>query len=233
MEKGRVVIEGEASPMKYTKLLGDALRSLENDKTGFRSDELAYLALTSKPELAIRDRLAFHLYLKLKQDGLFVSREYHIGKGKHADIAILHSDGSGEVVVAVLLELKVYSFFNLDCEVHPKKQEEIADKVRADFNKCGKDANEVFCLFLAPNIENEDLPIDLPYDDIVPSWGSWLSYKKDEKKRKKKVVKDKMGEFFKKRKWEIISGEVRGGSAFNLKVSVPYWLLKLPAHGRS
>ena len=83
--------------MNYAKkLLDDALRSLNNAKTGFRPNEIAYLALTSKPELAVRDRLAFHLYQKLKQDGSLVSREYHIGGRKHADIAILHGKKSGE-----------------------------------------------------------------------------------------------------------------------------------------
>lgn len=228
------MIKGETSPMNYAKLLDDALKSLESDKTGFRPNEIAYLALTSKPEREIRDRLAFHLYLKLKQDGLLVSRECHIGKGKHADIAILHGDGSGQVVVEALIELKVYSFFNLDYKVHPKMQEKIAKNVSADFKKCRKYANEVFCLFLASNIEKEDFPSDLPYDDIVTSWKSWLSYKKSVKRRKKEKVKEEMGKFFKKKKWEIISeGEVMGGSAFNLEVSVPYWLLTLPAHGRS
>ena len=105
--------------MDYSKLIGTVLRELENCESGFRPDELAYLALTSKPELAVRDRLAYRLHEKLKQDGSLVAREYHIGNRQHADIAILHGKDSGWTT-KVLIELKVSSFFNLDRGVHPK-----------------------------------------------------------------------------------------------------------------
>ena len=88
----------------------------------------------------------------------------------------------------------------------------------------------MFSLFLAPNIENQLLPNRLPYDDIVTSRESWLRYKKNRKGQEKEIVKKEMSEFFKKRKWETISGEMQGSSAFNLELSVPYWLIR---QGRS
>ena len=84
----------------------------------------------------------------------------------------------------------------------------------------------MFCLFLAPNSEKQLLPNRIPYDDIVTSWESWLNYKKNGKRQEKEIVKKEMSEFFKKRKWETISGEMQGGSAFNLELSVPYWLIR-------
>jgi hypothetical protein len=90
----------------------------------------------------------------------------------------------------------------------------------------------VFCLFLAPSIENECLPDhDHPlfevFEALITSWGSWSSYKKNEKKQDKKSVKKEMSELFEERKWDVIShDEITLGSAFELQVSIPYWLLK-------
>jgi hypothetical protein len=117
--------------MDYDKLIEKTLRSLEgpDPDTGFRRDELAYLALTSKPELPIRDRLAFCLHRTLEDKGLFVAREYHLGGRKHADIAILQGKDSG-MSTKVLIELKVSSFFNLDREVHPEGREGIECRIK-------------------------------------------------------------------------------------------------------
>jgi hypothetical protein len=52
----------------------------------FGQDELAYLALTSKPELPIRDRLAWHMQSSLG-DSFIVSREW-----RRADLAVLNHD---------------------------------------------------------------------------------------------------------------------------------------------
>jgi hypothetical protein len=54
----------------------------------FQQDELAYLALTSKPELPIRDRLAWHMQTALG-DSFIVSREW-----RRADLAVLHHDAA-------------------------------------------------------------------------------------------------------------------------------------------
>lgn len=76
----------------------------ELDRVGqdFATDELAYLALTSKVELPIRDRLAFRLFLAFKSTpDLCVAREW-----KRFDLAILDVGKP-----SVILEAKaMYSF---------------------------------------------------------------------------------------------------------------------------
>jgi hypothetical protein len=69
----------------------------------FEVDELAYLALTSKIELPIRDRLAFALYKRLDQR--LVAREW-----KRVDLAVLGTDGS---TPELLLEAKALYTFDL------------------------------------------------------------------------------------------------------------------------
>lgn len=220
--------------MDYSELIGNALRELEDPKIGFRPGELAYLALTSKPELAIRDRLAFQLHEKLKQNGFSVSREYSLEDHKRADIAVLPGKDSKRPAIG-LIELKVSSFFNLDNEAHPKKPGKIVEEIKSDFNKwsnfdSGKP--EVFCLFLAPNIETDRLPEGFLYEELVVSWSGWSGYRKKRRRDKASVKKDI--EILFKNKWDLIAhDEMEGGSAFGLEVSVPYWLLKLPAQGRS
>jgi hypothetical protein len=64
----------------------------------FDTDELAYLALTSKPEQHFRDRIAFCLYKRLKDDPVLVCREWN-----RVDLAVL---ATGDQTPNVLLELK-------------------------------------------------------------------------------------------------------------------------------
>ncbi len=56
------------------------------ERLGFEPDELAYLALTSKPEFQVRDRLAWRLHQVL-DGGLLVAREW-----RRCDLAILEGD---------------------------------------------------------------------------------------------------------------------------------------------
>lgn len=62
------------------------------DRLSFEPDELAYLALTSKPEHLVRDRLAW----ALTKDGHHVAREW-----RRCDLAVLDGDDP-----AAILELK-------------------------------------------------------------------------------------------------------------------------------
>jgi hypothetical protein len=67
--------------------IAEALAQLQ-----FESDELAYLALTSKPELQVRDRLAWRLHQELSPRLLVV------GEWRRCDLAIL----DGEAPIACL-----------------------------------------------------------------------------------------------------------------------------------
>ena len=78
--------------------------------------ELAYLALTSKPEFAIRDRLAFELHKQLFPEYI-VAREW-----KRIDMAILRNEDQPEPVAEVVVQLKTWSLFTFidDADDHFK-----------------------------------------------------------------------------------------------------------------
>lgn len=56
-------------------------------RTAFEPDELAYLALTTRVENQIRNRLAWRLHQRLEPQGLIAARDWI-----HADLAILDPD---------------------------------------------------------------------------------------------------------------------------------------------
>ncbi|WP_431993677.1 hypothetical protein [Streptomyces albogriseolus] len=73
--------------------------------TSYAPGELAYLALTSKPELTVRDRLAWTLQTRLA--GAVVAREWRNTAG-WIDLAVLDMAGHSP---QALLELKAaYTF---------------------------------------------------------------------------------------------------------------------------
>lgn len=84
-------------------VIADAMAAtLSEAESSFEANELAYLALTSKVELPIRDRVAWHLQLALGNDYV-VSREW-----RRADIAVLRQN-----VPLVQVEAKAMYAFDL------------------------------------------------------------------------------------------------------------------------
>jgi hypothetical protein len=67
------------------------LTSLVSAASSFDDSELSYLALTSKPEHAIRDRLAWALV----RSGYRVAREWR----SRCDLAVLGQDGNATVAI--------------------------------------------------------------------------------------------------------------------------------------
>ena len=65
-------------------LATDLIDAIESLPGAFQPGELPYLALTSKPEYAIRDRLSFILQCSLDPHGLIVAREW-----KRRDLVVL------------------------------------------------------------------------------------------------------------------------------------------------
>jgi hypothetical protein len=69
------------------------LQALEDAGRSFECGELAYLAVTSKVEFPVRDRLAWELHQKLEDPSLLVAREW-----KRADVAVVRE---GDAVVLI------------------------------------------------------------------------------------------------------------------------------------
>lgn len=110
--------------------------SLDATVEGMDASELAYLALTSKIEHPVRDRLAWALHCRLEPMGYVVAREW-----SRADLAILR-DGVPEV----LLEAKAFYGFNVARGM--AADHEYAKKMWEDVVKAHKLAEGVADVFI-------------------------------------------------------------------------------------
>lgn len=197
--------------MDYFMTLNEALSALGAE---FKDNELAYLALTSKPEFVIRDRLAFKLF----EQKFVVAREWN-----RIDLAILVDRGAHEVTPEVLLQLKAKSSFRL-----LYKWQEVFENARADVKKCAplrSKSTRAFFLMIAPHIENS-WRIDESLQGVLKYWCHWdwsLSGSALEKRVNQLVVKT-----FTDRGWRVGGTsdglKIPAGEAFGARVSILYWL---------
>ena len=77
------------------------LQGLADAGTSFERGELAYLAVTSKVELPVRDRFAWELHRRLEDRSLLVAREW-----RRVDLAVVRE---GDAVV-VIESTALYAF---------------------------------------------------------------------------------------------------------------------------
>jgi hypothetical protein len=111
----------------------------------FRDSELAYLALTSKLERSIVDRLAYQLHLALPATPWVVGREVQIGLRDRADIALLESG-----LLRMAVEAKAMT--SADCLRNDGKRREYPDRLQFDLDRYSgnsADSTEVYSLLLA------------------------------------------------------------------------------------
>ena len=139
--------QAERNNVEYQPLLLDTLNQLS---AKFEPDELAYLALTSKPEFVIRDAIAFQLYRQLNPQGLLVAREW-----RRSDIAILENDAPVAIV-----ELK--SMYTFDTSKASYQQAVVADieKARGVANQ----ETQVFALLL---VTHPSGVVDMKFSNVV------------------------------------------------------------------
>jgi hypothetical protein len=109
-------------------------------------DELAYFALTSKPEAQIRDRLAYRLHKMLTDDDVVVAREW-----KRTDLALLRRG-----TPACLIEAKALLSADLTYEIRVANWQR---RISADMVKamaCAKEADapeaEIYALVIATHV---------------------------------------------------------------------------------
>jgi hypothetical protein len=136
-------------PTEQLTSIEETLRaSLSSVRTTFAANELAYLALTSKVELPIRDRLAWRLQEAIGQS-LVVSREW-----RRADLAVLRHD-----TPLVQIEAKAMYAFDVLSKVNRAKY---VSRLLADGSKMALLAPEshAFLLALITHVEG-DVPLHL------------------------------------------------------------------------
>ncbi|WP_089138387.1 hypothetical protein [Vibrio rumoiensis] len=192
----------------------EIIGSLEKLAKEFQEDELAYLALTTKIELPFRDRWAFLLYNSFTDHTLTVSREW-----KRTDLAILQNNSPKS-----LIELK--AMYTFDAALDPDEIGGFTDAMARDEIKAKKLATprtDIYTVLLATHPEQ----VPPNYRGIVKyDSGINRAIKKfSTADRVKSVAIEAVNKKFKGRN-VISSGELNGGSAFGVKTSVLYWLVK-------
>jgi hypothetical protein len=137
------------------KIPDDELRSaLDEMINSFQKDELAYLVVTSKSELPVRDRLAYLLHKRYEADGYVVAREWN-----HIDLAVLSPTG----LPICLVELKMMFALNA---IKPTKKYNFEDFTRADMVKARRYAHNqtaVYSLLLVTSGSHSlgEFPLDV------------------------------------------------------------------------
>jgi hypothetical protein len=180
----------------------------------FAKDELAYLALTSKIEDPIRDRMAFHLHTKHAVDGYLTAREW-----ERVDIAVISPDAKP----ACLVELKaIYTFDALE------RRPWFVGPVDSDLKKISQykaPTENIFAVVLSTHVHGTVPP---QYREVVKH--SALidrAYRKDSKSQS---IRDRASEALSYLYGDRIrfQGDHSAGSAFGLEVTM-HWCLVRPA----
>ena len=190
------------------------VESLENAAESFAPGELAYLALTSKIERPLQDRLAWSLHTQLPD--LVVSREW-----KRTDLAILDAQAAAPLA---LLEAKAMYTADLAGE-QPDSAADYPALMRGDIEKAWRLVPEgyaqVFALALATH------PMSTPVN-----WPNVIKYVSHTRRKLHQFgeagVREMAADTMKRRLpglGPVYSGSLRGGTAFGVEVAVDWWLV--------
>jgi len=196
----------------YTMVVKNAL-----DHLGFAKDELAYLALTSKPEAAIRDRLA----LRLRENFPVVGREW-----QRADL-VAFAERARDARPVLIVELKAIHTLT---GVKPRFVRECAGYIRSDLAKAtllaaGSDA-QVLALLVAVHIDA--LPEGLPAFVVKYASMTKSALRTPGGEVALRAVCNRVvrGEIVEQAGARIVeSGSIAGGSAYEVRVDIDYWIL--------
>jgi hypothetical protein len=202
------------SGLDFGAVLRDELARVDR---GFAPDELAFLALTSKIELPIRDRLGYALYRRLPE--LLVAREW-----RRVDLAVLAR--GDEAVPKMLVEATALYTFDLVGDDDWVRR--YPDKVERDVKKlCAikglPSETQLFALVLATH---PTAPADAglrPVAKYAPGVRNALAALGEaravahEAERSVRSHLDHLG--------PIHGGDINAGAAYGVPVVVHYWLV--------
>lgn len=190
----------------WSQRVAETMESLYQE---FSQDELAYLALTSKIELPIRDRLAYSLYrLFGNGDDVLVAREW-----QRIDLAIIADQRP-----RLLLEAKAMYILN----IWDGYRDKLLNSVRKDLadlkSKYSDERVEKLLLVLATDCA--DCPAK-NMDDAIKYSSHIRRY--DKVRRSENEVHGAAKKMFAEFE-HFSSGKIAGGRAFGMEASVYYWL---------
>lgn len=181
----------------------------------FEENELAYLALTSKVEIPLRDRLAFRLHKDLYPHAFLVAREW-----KRTDLVILQN---GEPLV--LLQLKaMYTFDGTAVRKTPTIYPELVSDLVKIRKKAGKQSKLYLILFATHPLAvmDEGLEGIAKYRRDVNK--AFRIYRTAE--RILETCRKTLTEFFLRKTLPVsMSGVIHAGQCFGVKVDIPFWII--------
>lgn len=179
----------------------------------FRPNELAYLAVTTKVEAAIRDRLAFRLHQDYEPSGCIVAREWN-----RVDLAVLDPVGAP----LALVELKAMYTFDAFGNLRHFTDATSADEIKAQ--RLAVAGTAVYSLLLATHLAGAVETRFLKPVKYSGGINGAITKHGDAATVRAKAVEtiDKDLET----RTVVAHGEVQGGSAFGQSVSVLYWLVR-------
>ena len=205
--------------LRMVPLAEYVFKSLASLSEAFLPDELAYLALTQKIEHAIRDKLAFKLHQAFaEKTGLLVCREWN-----RTDIAIIEDDHP-----RLLLEAKaIYTFDIIKSGAqhsYPGQLERDIEKAQRWVDATAPNVPEILALLLATHLHD---PPGQEYRQAIKYFGGVTKYTTAEN-----TVALADQAIRKRLQLPIVAhGEINGGSAFGIRVSVAYWLVQPKTEG--
>jgi len=197
-----------------TETLREALlEELGRIGDSFQRDELAYLALTSKPEFAIRDALAFGLHRRLWPE-FVVAREWG-----RIDLAIL---SSGRPVL--LLEAK--AMYSMDAASELRPESEYPRVIREDIAKALVRAGDwaaVFALVLMTHpktLPEASLGGVVKYLPTITRSFSRLVTSEEIGSRAREHLRADLTQI-----GPLDTGTIEAGSSFGVEVEIDWWLV--------
>ena len=205
--------------VKWTDRVTVALKRLDKE---FRENELAYLALTSKAERQIVDRLAFSLHRDYGSDGdASIAREFVVSR-KRVDLAITHGR-----TPLFLLEAKAMQSYHANV---PTGSFKYRDKIEHDREKLRGYAPET-----PPGPPERVVLLLTTHTCPSPDkkWDGIVKYAEKIRKGRPKnsdEMKKKLNELLPSGCFPIMGwGDISGGFAFDMKVTIHFRLIGLLA----
>lgn len=201
-------------------------RGLQEFSEAFQEDEIAYLALTSKPEFVVRDHIAWRLHQDLPAP-LTSAREWKpagkSGSGR-TDLAILRTQQES-AIAEVLLEVKsCYTFDALKSE--PARERFPIKAVRDDIDKSFEYAETDTAALALLIVVHPRAPVDVRFFQTVKFARAINSSLRS---RSEREVEEAATEFLNSRLPSVApilsQGTIASGSAFGIPTDLLFWLI--------
>jgi hypothetical protein len=183
----------------------------------FAPNELAYLALTSKPEQHFRDRIAFVLYRMLADKPVLVCREWN-----RVDLAVLAAE---DQTPGILLELKW--MYSMDAWADRADYHRAVLEDEAKALRLASPSTSVYTLLLATHPRTKIHSQYWPAMKYASNVNRFLLLAGSAEKIAETAC-DAASKLFGTHRI-FASGDIDGGVAYGVQASVMWWLMKAAA----